>query len=111
MFGRFGPALVYCAAHEQNGIFSQEHMLLLQRLPARQRLVLRMRVVCQHGKQERQRLNAVLQCAVDATLGSIRRETFSLFQYRCPENGFNDYEIKLGQAFLPGEGYNALIDL
>ena len=110
LFGRFDLLGVLVLAHEQNGYFSQEHMLLLQALASQAAIAIENARLYSSMAQEQQRLNAVLQCAADATLVFDAERNLSLFN-TAAQKLFDDYEIKLGQAFAPGEDYDALIDL
>jgi CheY-like chemotaxis protein len=110
MFGRFDLLGLLVLAHEQSGYFSQEHMLLLQALASQAAIAIENAQLFASMKQERQRLNAVLQCAADATLMFDAERNLSLFN-TAAQKLFTGHEIKLGQPLAPEIGCDALIDL
>ncbi len=110
LLGRFDLLGLLVLVHEQCGYFSQEHILLLQAIASQAAIAIENAQLFVSMKQERQRLNAVLQCAADATMMFDVARNLSLFNTAAKKLFKND-EIKLGQPLIVGTGYDALIDL
>lgn len=110
MLGRFDLLGLLVLANEQSGYFSQEHMLLLQAIASQAAIAIENARLFVDMKQERQRLNAVLQCSVDATLMFDADGTLSLFN-TAAQKLFTDHEIALGQPLVLESDHGAFNDL
>lgn len=110
LFGRFSLLGLLVLGHESPDYFSLEHMLLLQAIASQAAIAMENANLFTEMEQERKRLNAVLQCAVDATLVLDNNAQFMLFN-TAAEQLFANYEIKLGQPLALDSGYDSLKQL
>ncbi|MCG2785943.1 MAG: response regulator [Anaerolineae bacterium] len=110
MFGRFGLLGLLVLVHEYPDYFSFEHMLLLQAIASQAAIAMENANLFTEMAQDRKRLNAVLQCAVDATLVLDNDKKLVLFN-TAAEQLFANYEIKLGKLLVLEPGCDSLEQL
>ncbi len=96
IFGRFDLLGLLALAHEQPEYFSQEHMLLLQAIASQAAIAMENARLFTTMKQERQRLNVVLQNTTDAILIFDAEKKMSMAN-TAAQKLFKGHEIELGK--------------